>query len=129
MAKPNSMYPNLESEEVDDTIVTPGPKTAHDDSLRSAKGMAAVGAVVGFTLLGPITAVAGALGGAAVCTGLAGEGKHVDAARYVGKAVGDVGNLVYERAKGLNEKHHITDKIADGVSDGAKRISNAVAKK
>ena len=121
-----------------------------DPGAKSVAGLAALGYVCGAIIMGPFVAIAGAVGGVYVASGLAGEGKNVDAARKIGNATADVGRSVFKTVRDadkkyniidktkaavgqvataavdLNNKHQITSQIANGVSQGAAQVSKAL---
>lgn len=86
----------------------------------AAMGAAAVGAVVGFMVIGPLTAVVA--GGAALYATTRG-----DKVGEVARSTGGAAVTAYSSAKTMAEKYHVNEKIASATKstvDAAKRIDN-----
>lgn len=89
---------------------------------RQVGGAAAVGGVAGFILVGPVVAVAGAVGAAYAATskGLAGS-----IFRGAGEGVATAGDGV----KAVEDKTHVASKTKKGAVTSYKWISNKLSKK
>uniref|UniRef100_A0A7S2MG39 Uncharacterized protein n=1 Tax=Helicotheca tamesis TaxID=374047 RepID=A0A7S2MG39_9STRA len=78
-------------------------------------GAAVAGTVAGFAIAGPLLAIVGGIGGAAAAATSSGK------AGSVARASGDVVNAAGDRAKQIDQEHHIVEK--------SKKVGNSVAVK
>ena len=116
--------------EADNTTMTnPSPdgvSVNNSDSdkakLRAMGGAAVVGGVAGLIMVGPLVGLAAAGGAAALATT---KGKAGDVTRATGEAVASAGS----RLKKMDQKHHITDKVAKSVVKSANWVSKQVKPK
>lgn len=80
-------------------------KSASAQASKAALGAAAVGAVVGFMVIGPLTAVAA--GGAALYATTRG-----DKVGEVARSTGGAAATAYDKVADLAERHHVSEKIS-----------------
>jgi len=95
-------------------------RTDGQQSSKTALGAAAVGAVVGFMVIGPVTAVVA--GGAALYATTRG-----DKVGEVARSTGGAAVTAYSSAKHVAEKYHVNEKISAATKstvEAAKRIDN-----
>jgi hypothetical protein len=83
---------------------------------RQVGGAAAVGAVAGLVLGGPLLAIVGGVAVAAIATSNNKAGK-------VARSSGDVAADAGQRLKKFDEKHHVVEKTSNQIVKGCKWIS------